>query len=112
MDFPFDIYDVAEKIGLVCDGIGKLNLNVEYNAYRCNKCGAYGGMLDLFCKCTNVSDRKTAYRCLAVNGSDDFSIQKREQRQATVSSIKEIPKADIDLLITFYYERYGILLFR
>ena len=89
MDFPFDIYDVAEKIGLVlkrqhnksadyncpfCDGIGKLNLNVEYNA------------------------RKTAYRCLAVNGSDDFSIQKREQRQATVSSIKEVPKADIDRL--------------
>ena len=113
MDFPFDIYDVADKIGLVlkrkhnksadyncpfCDGIGKLNLNVEYNAYRCNKCGAYGGMLDLFCKCTNVPDRKTAYRCLAVNSSDDFSIQKREQRQATVSSIKEVPKADIDRL--------------
>ncbi len=113
MDFPFDIYDVANKIGLVlkrqhnksadyncpfCDGIGKLNLNVEYNAYRCNKCGAYGGMLDLFCKCTNVPDRKTAYRYLAVNGSDDFSIQKREQRQATVSSIKEVPKADIDRL--------------
>ena len=113
MDFPFDIYDVAEKIGLVlkrqhnksadyncpfCDGIGKLNLNIERNAYRCNKCGAYGGMLDLFCKCTNVPDRKTAYHCLAVNGSDDFSIQKREQRQATVSSIKEVPKADIDRL--------------
>lgn len=44
MDFPFDIYDVAEKIGLVlkrqhnksadyncpfCDGIGKLNLNIR-----------------------------------------------------------------------------------
>ena len=113
MNFPFDIYDVADKIGLVlkrqhnksadyncpfCDGIGKLNLNVEYNAYRCNKCGAYGGMLDLFCKCTNVPDRKTAYHCLAVNGSDDFSIQKREQRQATVSAIKEVPKADIDRL--------------
>ena len=52
----------------------------------------------MFCKCTNVSDRKTAYRCLAVNGSDDFSIQKREQRQATVSAIKEVPKADIDRL--------------
>ena len=95
MDFPFDIYDVADKIGLVlkwqhnksadyncpfCDGISKLNLNVEYNAYRCNKCGAYGGMLDLFCKCTNVRDRKTAYRFLNATSSDDFSIQKREQR--------------------------------
>ena len=113
MNFPFDIYDVAEKIGLVlkrqhnksadyncpfCDGIGKLNLNVEYNVYRCNKCGAYGGMLDLFCKCTNVPDRKTAYHCLAVNSGNNFSIQKREQRQSTVSAIKEVQKADIDRL--------------
>lgn len=52
MEFPFDIYQVAEQLGLemkrqhpksadyncpFCDGKGKLNLNIALNAYRCNK---------------------------------------------------------------------------
>ena len=113
MDFPFDIYDVADQVGLTlkrphiksadyncpfCDGIGKLNLNIEKNAYRCNKCSVYGGMLDLFCRCTNVSDRKTAYKCLTEKSNYAFAVQNREQRQSKVNAIKEVPKADIERL--------------
>ena len=112
-NFPFDICDVADKIGLTlkkphiksadyncpfCDGIGKLNLNIEKNAYRCNKCSVYGGMLDLFCRCTNVSDRKTAYKCLTEKSNYAFAVKNREQRQSKVNAIKEVPKADIERL--------------
>ena len=115
MDFPFDIYDVADQLGLelkrqhpksldyncpFCDGKGKLNLNVEHNVFRCNRCGEYGGMIDLFCKLTGTSDRKTAYRLLAEHNG--YSVTQRQVRKKTVLSIKETEKADTETLHKCY----------
>ena len=122
MDFPFDIYDVADQLGLelkkqhpkssdyncpFCDGRAKLNLNVEHNVFRCNRCGEYGGMIDLFCKLTGTSDRKTAYRLLAEHNG--YSVTQREVRKKTVSSIKEAEKADIKTLHKCYSAMLSIL---
>ncbi len=63
-DFPFDILDVAQLTGLrirrrqgdsvytdcpFCgDTRGKMNLHLTKNVWRCNYCGAHGGMLALY----------------------------------------------------------------
>lgn len=118
MEFPFDIYDVADQIGLqmkrqhpksadyncpFCDGKGKLNLNIECNAYRCNRCGEYGGMLDLFCKCSDVADRKEAYRVLAEHNGYSYTVDKRKERKTMAKAIQEVPKADILTLDSCYF---------
>lgn len=83
MEFPFTIMDVAERLGLklvrqhnksadytcpFCGGYGKLNLHLEKNVYRCNKCGNNGSMIALYSQVTGV-DHKTAYKELAANKS-------------------------------------------
>lgn len=122
MDFPFDIYDVADQLGLelkkqhpkssdyncpFCDGRAKLNLNVKHNVFRCNRCGENGGMIDLFCKVTGTSDRKTAYRLLAEHNG--YSVTQRQARKKTVSGIKEAEKADIKNLHECYSALLNIL---
>ena len=91
MDFPFDIYDVADQLGLelkkqhpkssdyncpFCDGGAKLNLNVEHNVFRCNRCGEYGGMIDLFCKLTGHRHRQT-------EAESDAGLPERDQSPRT-----------------------------
>lgn len=65
-DFPFDILDVAQLLHLhirrrhtesvytdcpFCgDKRGKMNLNYVKNVWRCNYCGAHGGMLALYAR--------------------------------------------------------------
>ena len=115
MEFPFDIFQVADLLGLearryhaksadydcpFCDGKGKLNLNVELNAYRCNKCGNQGGMIDLFCKSTGLADRKQAYRMLSERTA--YGTTTREARKKVVSCVKESPKADLKTIDRCY----------
>ncbi len=117
MEFPFDVYDVAEYIGLelkrqhpksadyncpFCGGKGKMNLNVERNTFRCNKCGVSGGMLDLFTKCTNVSDKKEAYHILAEKHSYAFAVVQRQKRREAVKAVNEVQRADADRLDYVY----------
>lgn len=117
MDFPFDIYQVADILGLqqrhchslssdydcpFCDGKGKLNLNVQLNVYRCNRCGLNGGMIDLFCRCNNISDRKAAYRMIEQRCNNGFSDLQRKVRQIETKSIKEAEKADIERIDRCY----------
>ena len=124
MEFPFDIYQVAEQLGLemkrqhpksadyncpFCDGNGKLNLNISLNAYRCNKCGEHGGMIDLFCKCTGMTDRKRAYQILSEHNGHFFSAEVRKDRQTAVKTIREVPKADIGRLDFCYSAMLGFL---
>ena len=73
-EFPFTIRDIAYLLNLyvrhkaaaswdtdcpLCGGKGKLNLNLQKNVFRCNRCGENGGMLALYGKVYGV-DNKTA----------------------------------------------------
>ena len=113
MEFPFDIYQVAEQLELemkrihpksadyncpFCDGKGKLNLNIALNTFRCNKCGEYGGMIDLFCKCTGITDRKRAYQILSKRNGYSYANMIMQNRKAFAASITEVPKAEINRL--------------
>ena len=64
--FPFGIADVVELLGLTVrrrlpsslylncpfcgDQRGRLNVNTDKNVWRCNRCGAAGGMLALYAR--------------------------------------------------------------
>ena len=72
--FPFGIADVVELLGLTvrrrlpsslylncpfCGDLrGRLNVNTDKNVWRCNRCGAAGGMLALYARynCTSNAD--------------------------------------------------------
>ena len=41
---------------------GKLNINVEKNVFRCNRCDASGGMLKLYADCTMLHSPKQISR--------------------------------------------------
>lgn len=76
-DFPFGIMDVVELLHLnvrrrlpdsvyvdcpFCgDRRGKMNVNKVKDNWRCNYCGEYGGMLNLYCRIFGVSS-SDAYR--------------------------------------------------
>ena len=72
-DFPFNIREVAGILGLnirydrkgsssldvdcpFCNKECKMNLNTVKNVYRCNYCGEYGGMIQLFGKVHGYSN--------------------------------------------------------
>ena len=75
--FPFGIADVVELLGLsvrrrlpsslylncpFCgDQRGRLNVNTDKNVWRCNRCGAAGGMLALYAR-YNCTSNAEAYR--------------------------------------------------
>ena len=76
-DFPFGILDVAELLHLkmrrphttggyydcpFCgDKRGKMSINFEKDAWRCNYCGEHGGMLALYARINRISTAE-AYR--------------------------------------------------
>ena len=88
-DFPFNILDVAELIHLkmrrphatggyydcpFCgDKRGKMSINIEKNAWRCNYCGEHGGMLALYARINRIST-STAYReiCESLQNGEFF----------------------------------------
>ncbi len=74
-DFPFRIRDVEQLMGLrprrtrtgnsdfdciFCGGKGKMNINYQKNVYGCVRCGASGGMVDLYARYYHLS-AKEAY---------------------------------------------------
>ncbi len=75
--FPFGIADVVELLGLTvrrrlpsslylncpfCGDLhGRLNVNTDKNVWRCNRCGAAGGMLALYAR-YNCTGNAEAYR--------------------------------------------------
>lgn len=75
--FPFGIADVVELMGLTVrrrlpsslylncpfcgDQRGRLNINTDKNVWRCNRCGASGGMLALYAR-YNDTGNADAYR--------------------------------------------------
>lgn len=73
-EYPFGITDVARILNLhirrkytsswdtdcpFCgNSKGKMNINIQKNVFRCNRCGESGGMLDLYGKLYNVTHRE------------------------------------------------------
>ena len=72
-EFPFRIRDVQELMGLrpvrihaedsdfnciFCGGEAKMNINYRKNVYGCVKCGAGGGMLNLYGSYYNLTTRE------------------------------------------------------
>ena len=86
-EFPFGIMDVVELLHLrirrrqadsvytdcpICgDRRGKMNVNFAKNVWRCNYCGAHGGMLALYARVNNTTN-SDAYReiCDALQTGD------------------------------------------
>lgn len=80
--FPFGIADVVELLGLTVhrrlpsslylncpfcgDQRGRLNVNTDKNVWRCNRCGAAGGMLALYARynCTNENRGMAGQGCV------------------------------------------------
>lgn len=77
-DFPFELRDIINLLGIhirrpvgskgvytdcpICgDTRGKLFANYEEDVFRCNYCGASGGMLDLYASVYSI-DKKTAFK--------------------------------------------------
>lgn len=118
MDFPFTIADVCGLINLVVrhtsgDSIyvdcpacsvfrkGKLNINFKKSNFRCNRCDASGGMLDLYITFGNANLTRSEARAEiieklkmpgAVSSHDTFfqRIVNESVTNAELASIKDI----------------------
>ena len=80
-DFPFGIADVAGLLPIdnqrrksqsidadcpFCFQKRKFNMNIASNVFRCNYCGAKGGMLDLYMQFhPDLSSRSEAYHAIS-----------------------------------------------
>lgn len=110
-DFPFGILDVVELLHLkrrrpgpnsfyvdcpFCgDHRGKMNVNYVKNVWRCNYCGEYGGMLNLYARYHNITS-SDAYReicdALQVGGASLNSAHQKRGASAR-DSHSEFPGA-------------------
>lgn len=43
---------------------GKMNVNLQKNVFRCNRCDASGGMLELYGRLHTVDCGNTRYKCM------------------------------------------------
>lgn len=96
MDIPFNILDVAYLLNLKLNGSGnsrysncpfcgetrrRMNVNLVKEVYRCNHCGTYGGVLDLYANVFGIS-RKDAFHEISEklgNGEEaEYTIHKQE----------------------------------
>jgi len=120
-DFSFGILEVASILKLrrkdkfygrsvdaCCPFCGDtkyhLNLNIQKNAFRCNKCGESGGMLRLYGKVMGV-DNKEAYKeiCEALRIPDESrKIIQREVKKAIENSDSEGEQPDFDKIHKVY----------
>lgn len=134
-DFPFGIEDVAELLGLTirrrlpdqlytdcpmagCGGrgVGKMNLKLSTDQFRCNKCGESGGMLKLYAKVRGVSTQ-TAYReivnrtalCPAPSLKHSNTKDEVKKRSEPVVQSQPAPPAVIHETYTAFLEQLVIL---
>ncbi len=115
-DFPFDIMDVAQLLDIrirrkggrsvyadcpFCgDTRGKLNFNLAKNVFRCNYCGEFGGMIELYARRNEISN-SAAYReiCEIIYG-------KASQREcADMAKEKNKPNVPKNSELASVYER-------
>lgn len=115
-EYPFGITDVARILNLqirrkytsswdadcpFCgNSKGKLNISIQKNVFRCNRCGESGGMLDLYGKLYNVSHRE-AYEeiCSALHlgtKADPYPVPQKPKEEPTVRNADLAAPEDLD----------------
>ena len=125
--FPFDIVDVATILNLTlrhkkagsldydcpfCGRKGKLNINLNKNAYRCNACGEGGGMLNLYANLEGLS-KSDSYRKLdnIINGEKDENYYKTSSAQHSVDTMHNKDVRPIEpALIKSRHQAYTLML--
>lgn len=115
-EFPFDITDVAKILNLrirrkmsnswyadcpFCgDRKGKLNINTQKQVFRCNRCGASGGMLRLYADLYNLTHKEAFDEiCSALHlGTivDKYQIR-QGQKEKTAPSVENTDLAPLEV---------------
>lgn len=122
-DFPFNISDIVFLLKLklrrdngmsqdydcpFCGREGKLNINLKKNVYHCNKCGVYGGQLQLYGDLYGL-DRSAAYKeikDLLQKGDQDSEYQRHKKEIAEKPKIRNSSRASDQVL----HQTYTMLL--
>ena len=123
-DFPFTIREVASILNLtvrygkdgsgnmdvdcpLCNKRSKMNLNAAKNVYRCNYCGEYGGMVQLYGKVHGVPNAEAYWEiCELLNRDGKNPANYNSHAPSQASAIKPISRADNDTL----HQTYSMLL--
>jgi len=113
-DFPFNILEVADILGIAIRGNGKgssvdadcpfcnrkskFNLNTEKDAFRCNYCDEKGGMLTLYGMVKNINNSAAFEEICDILGYDNpyrsKSIANRSRPPSPISNHKPAPKPE------------------
>ena len=125
-DFPFGIQEVADVLGLAvrhdkgsqsdvdcpfcypANGKkGKLNLNKAKNVYRCDYCGEYGGMIQLYARVhgVNNSDAYCEIKELLRLDEKNYAPEQSAQAQVKIEYV-ETPRANDQAI----HQTYSMLL--
>lgn len=114
-EFPFNITDVARILNLrirrkmsnswyadcpFCgERKGKLNINTQKQVFRCNRCGASGGMLRLYGDLYNVTHKEAFDEiCSALHLGTTSQYEVRQQEKAVpVSAVENVDLAPLEV---------------
>ena len=114
-DFPFTIRDVASVMNLrvrhrntvsldvdcpLCDDHkGKMNLNLQKNVFRCNRCGESGGMLNLYAKAYGVDIKTARKEIIEATGRTDFKremLHRKDMERTETQITNAVMASDAD----------------
>ena len=123
-DFPFTIREIAGLLNLTvrygkegsgnmdvdcpfCYKRSKMNLNAVKNVYRCNYCGEYGGMVQLYGKIHKVPNAEAYWEiCELLNRDGKNPVNYGNPVPSQAVAAKPINRADNDTL----HQTYSMLL--
>lgn len=103
-DFEYSMLDVMDALGIpkdrirgssgnyscfFCDDRKKhLNINIASNTFRCNRCQASGGMLELYARVNNVSLQQAHAEMTAYRGKLSYDAR-RENRNTRREAVRQ-----------------------
>ena len=70
--YRFGDMEIDVDCPLCDDHKGKMNLNLQKNVFRCNRCGESGGMLNLYAKAYGVDIKTARKEIIEATGRTDF----------------------------------------
>lgn len=113
-EFPFNITDVARILNLrirrkmsnswyadcpFCgERKGKLNINTQKQVFRCNRCGASGGMLRLYGDLYNVTHKEAFDEiCCALHLETTDQYEIRQKQKADPAAVENADLASLEV---------------